>query len=57
MFDELYQIDIGHAVAGIVVSCGVVTESAPIFSWMKNKTLDSIKIWVQKKHGTIVPVV
>lgn len=50
----IYQIDTGFACAGIVVKDNRVIDAAPIFRWMKGKTLDQVKRW--GKIITIVPV-
>jgi hypothetical protein len=50
----LYQIDVGYACAGIVIEEGVVTVTAPIFTWMIGKGLPYIEQWVKSKGGTII---
>jgi len=53
---QLYQIDLSYACAGIITDNDVVTETAPIFIWMKQKHLNEIKKWVINKRGKITKV-
>jgi len=45
MNSELYQVTTSYACAGIVVSNGIVIDSAPIYTWMRGKSLETIKGW------------
>lgn len=41
----MYQVDTGYACGGVVVENGIVTETAPIFKWMKGKKWNDVKSW------------
>jgi hypothetical protein len=51
--EELYQIILSYACAGIIIKNGVVVRAAPIFHWMIGKNLNEVKTWVYKKNGVI----
>lgn len=53
---ELYQITLSYACAGIIVDNDTITETAPIFNWMKNKHINEIKKWVINKKGKITKI-
>ena len=53
---ELYQIKLSYACAGIIVQNNTVIRTAPIFSWMTGKNLNQIKTWVYNKKGTIYKI-
>uniref|UniRef100_A0A6M3LG05 Uncharacterized protein n=1 Tax=viral metagenome TaxID=1070528 RepID=A0A6M3LG05_9ZZZZ len=48
-----YQIDMPYACAGITVTDGIVTDTAPIFRWMIGKRIDFILSWANKKKYKI----
>lgn len=51
---QLWQIDVGYACAGILVDeASVVRHAAPIFKWMKGKSILEIERWVKGKKGTL----
>jgi hypothetical protein len=50
---ENYRIDVSYATFGIIVSNGVVINTAPIGKWMVGKSLSKIQQWVKQKQGTI----
>lgn len=54
--DNLYRITTDYGVGGVIIANGKVARSAPIFRWMKGKTLTEITAWVESKNGTIEPV-
>ncbi len=49
----LYRIDLPYACGGIVVENGIVKTTAPIFKWMRGKSVESIREWMSTKRGTI----
>lgn len=53
---EIYQITLSYACAGIILKDNIVIKTAPIFHWMKGKTLEQVKIWVYNKKGTILKI-
>jgi hypothetical protein len=53
---DLYRIILPYACAGIILQNNVVTDTAPIFKWMKGKTLQEVENWVSNKKGTIQKV-
>jgi hypothetical protein len=55
-YEELYRITLDYACGAIIIKNDKVIRTAPIFNWMKWKTLDEIIIWVKDKKGTIEKV-
>lgn len=53
---DLYQVDVPHFCAGLVVYGGVVGEAAPILNWVIGKPLSDLERWVRVKGGTLVKV-
>lgn len=53
MKEELYQIILSNAVAGIIIKNDIVIKAAPIFDWMIGKNINQIKMWVYNKQGKI----
>lgn len=46
MLKLLIQIDTGYACAGVIINeQGIVIDAAPIFSWMKGKSIHEVKQW------------
>ena len=54
--EELYQITLSYACAGITIKNEVVVKTAPIFGWMKGKHTSEIKKWISNKKGTIIKI-
>jgi len=54
--EELYQITLSYACAGIIITNDIVVKTAPIFNWMKGKQLNQIKNWVYNKKGTVIKI-
>ena len=51
----LVQVSTNYACAGIEISKqGIVVKTAPIFSWMKGKSIYEIKKWKQIKKFEVV---
>jgi len=53
IMEELYQITLSYACAGIIVKNNIVVKTAPIFHWMIGKNLNQITTWVYNKNGHI----
>jgi hypothetical protein len=51
MEDELYQITLSYACAGVIIRKGRVVEAAPILAWMVGRTVATVRLWVMKKRG------
>ncbi len=49
----LYRIELPYACGGILVENGIVKTTAPIFKWMRGKSVESIREWMSTKRGTI----
>jgi len=49
----LYQIDLPHMCAGIIINNDIIIEAAPILKWTIGKSLNDIQKWVHKKNGTL----
>ena len=49
----LYQVDLDHAVAGIVVEGEVIVDAAPILKWAIGARLPRFKKWVERKGGIL----
>lgn len=51
----LVAIDVGYAFAGIIINDkGCCVEAAPIYKWMKGKSMPQIKKWKKIKEVTLV---
>ncbi|MGD8707066.1 MAG: hypothetical protein PVI88_00095 [Nitrosopumilaceae archaeon] len=56
--EKLYRIELYYAVFGIVVNVkdNIIVDAPPIARWMVGKPLAKIKVWVDKKNGTITKI-
>ena len=50
---RLYQIDLSYACFGVEVKDDKVVFAAPIAKWMIGKSWTVVKIWIDKKRGSI----
>ena len=53
---KLFQIDLGHAMAGILVLNGVVIDAAPILKRLIGKKEPAIRNYIKKKKWKITKV-
>lgn len=51
MKEILYQVTLPYACAGIIVRNKRVVEAAPIFGWMRGRTVSEVSSWVRGKRG------
>lgn len=54
--EQLFQVTASYFCCGLVVRDDKVIEAAPIMRWAVNRTLVSIREWVQAKNGSIAEV-
>lgn len=52
----LYLVDLGYACFGIEAEHGRVIKAPPIARWMCGKDLATIRLWIFRKHGTVIEV-
>lgn len=50
---NLFRIQLSYATFGVIDQEGVITETAPIGSWMVGKSVAEIQQWVTSKKGTM----
>jgi hypothetical protein len=51
--DETYVVALNNIVAGVVVTDGIITETAPVFQKFSGANLSKFTAWVKSKGGHI----
>ena len=51
-----YQASTNYFCCGVAESNGVVVRAAPILRWALGKPIEVIRVWLEKKGGTLVRI-